>query len=219
MPDLARDVKALLGRYMSPISAKSILDLSVTWADVDLLHLSPDGVARLLAEMDKGIQLYVRRPDLHRECLERLNTLLSSNGDGAAAPREEPRAAIEVRVEDDVVTARNFGRDVCQRLGFSLTIQIQVATAISELARNIIQYAGHGVITIAVVGEERRGIEIVARDEGPGIADLETVLSGSYHSRTGMGIGLLGTKRLMDEFEVRTAPGAGTEVVARMFPA
>jgi serine/threonine-protein kinase RsbT len=217
MNNVAQDVRELLGRYMSPISAKSILDLSVSWSGVDLAQLANGDVERLMAEMDKGIQLYVRRPDLHQECLERLGDLLR-NTDSEPPEQQQTSTRIEVCEEDDIVTARNIGRDLCQQLGFSLTIQIKVATAISELARNIIQYAGHGEIRVATVGDNRRGIEIVSTDRGPGIADVDLILSGLYQSRTGMGIGLLGTKRLMDEFEVNSTPGAGTEVRAVMFP-
>jgi len=218
--NLGQSVRELLARYMSPISAKSILDLSVAWSGVDMARLARDDVERLVAEMDKGIQLYVRKPEEHRDCLLRLAELLRSNG--AASPEREQEPAqhteIEVSDEDDIVTARNFGRDLCQQLGFTLTVQIQIATVVSELARNIVLYAGRGKIIVASIEGARRGVEIRASDEGPGIDDLETILGGGYRSRTGMGIGLLGSKRLMDEFEIETSPETGTEIRTRLFP-
>lgn len=131
-----------------------------------------------------------------------------------------PRA-VPVRCEGDIVLARNVGRDVCRRLGFSLTNQTKVATAISELARNIVLYAGSGQVSISAldggVAGGRVGVEIVAEDQGPGIEDLAAKLAGLHRSRRGLGLGLRGTKRMMDFFEVRTRPGLGTTVTIRMY--
>lgn len=124
---------------------------------------------------------------------------------------------IPIDVEGDIVRARGAGRDICRGLGFAEINQVKVATAISELARNIHQYAGRGVITLKTLGAPRPGIEIVARDAGPGIPDTKLVLSGSYRSRTGMGKGLLGARRLMDAFELVSEPGKGTLVTLRKY--
>jgi serine/threonine-protein kinase RsbT len=124
---------------------------------------------------------------------------------------------IAINVEGDIVRARGAGRDMCRELGLSEINQVKVATAISELARNIFHYAKTGTITLRRLGTPRAGLEIVAVDKGPGIPDLKLVLSGSYKSRTGMGKGLLGARRLVDFFEVDTAPDRGTRVVLRKF--
>lgn len=134
----------------------------------------------------------------------------------AQTSKSEP-IVIPIIAEDDIVRARSRGREVCRSLGFTEINQVKVATAISELARNIFQYAGKGSLTLRIVEGPRRGIEIVAKDEGPGIADVKLVLGGTYKSKSGMGMGLLGTKRLMDHFEVESAPGKGTLVVVRKF--
>lgn len=124
---------------------------------------------------------------------------------------------IEIKVEGDIVRARGAGRDMCRDLGLSEINQVKVATAISELARNIFHYAQTGHITLRRLTTPRAGIEVVATDNGPGIPDLKLVLSGSYKSKTGMGKGLLGARRLVDFFEVDTGPGRGTKVVLRKF--
>jgi serine/threonine-protein kinase RsbT len=124
---------------------------------------------------------------------------------------------IPILVEDDIVRARSAGRDLCREMGFSEINQVKVATGISELARNIFQYAKTGLIVLRRLGAPRPGIEIVARDQGPGIANLQVVLGGGYRSRTGMGKGLLGSRRLMDHFEIDTGPGRGTTVTLRKF--
>jgi serine/threonine-protein kinase RsbT len=124
---------------------------------------------------------------------------------------------IAIKLEGDIVRARGAGRDMCRDLGLSEINQVKVATAISELARNIFHYAKTGNIALRRLTTPRPGIEIVATDQGPGIPDVKLVLSGSYRSRTGMGKGLLGARRLVDFFEVETGPEKGTRVVLRKF--
>lgn len=124
---------------------------------------------------------------------------------------------IAIKVEGDIVRARGAGREMCRDLGLSEINQVKVATAISELARNIFHYAQTGNIALRRLGAPRAGIEIIATDKGPGIPDLKLVLSGNYKSRTGMGKGLLGARRLVDFFEVETGPDKGTRVVLRKY--
>lgn len=124
---------------------------------------------------------------------------------------------ILITVEGDIVRARGAGRDMCRDLGLSEINQVKVATAISELARNIFNYAKTGSISLRRLGPPRPGIEIVATDKGPGIPDIKLVLSGAYKSRTGMGKGLLGARRLVDFFEIDSGPEQGTRVVLRKF--
>jgi serine/threonine-protein kinase RsbT len=124
---------------------------------------------------------------------------------------------IAIKLEGDIVRARGAGRDMCRDLGLSEINQVKVATAISELARNIFHYAKTGNIALKRLSAPRPGIEIIATDQGPGIPDVKLVLSGNYKSRTGMGKGLLGARRLVDFFEVDSAPERGTRVVLRKF--
>jgi serine/threonine-protein kinase RsbT len=113
----------------------------------------------------------------------------------------------------DIVEARRSARQLGEELGFSSTDLTLLATAISEIARNIIVYAGTGEVTLrAVVGNGRLGIEVVARDSGPGIADLELAQQDGYSSGAGLGLGLPGARRLVDEFEIESVPGGGTAV-------
>lgn len=124
---------------------------------------------------------------------------------------------IAIKIEGDIVRARGAGREMCRALGFTEINQVKVATAISELARNIFHYAQTGNIALKKLTSPRVGIEIIATDRGPGIPDLKLVLSGNYQSRTGMGKGLLGSRRLVDFFEVESGPEIGTRVVLRKF--
>jgi serine/threonine-protein kinase RsbT len=124
-------------------------------------------------------------------------------------------SCIGIRADVDIITARQRGRDLGVELGFPKTELALIATAISELARNILTYAGEGEIEVSV--EEsggRRGLVIVARDEGPGIADVSLALQDGYSTSRSLGIGLPGVRRLMDDFEVTSETGAGTVVRA-----
>jgi serine/threonine-protein kinase RsbT len=121
---------------------------------------------------------------------------------------------IPITADADIVLARQKGRELAERIGFSRTDLTFIATAISEVARNITSYAGRGEILFRIVdGDGRRGIVMEARDEGPGIGDLQLALEDGYSTAEGMGLGLPGARRLMDEFEVRSETGMGTTVI------
>ena len=120
---------------------------------------------------------------------------------------------IPIESDADVVTARQRARELAASLALSSTDQTLLATAISEVARNITTYAVRGEVTVEMVENgDRRGIRVVARDEGPGIEDLERALQDGYTTGGGLGIGLPGARRLVDEFDIDSAPGRGTTV-------
>lgn len=123
---------------------------------------------------------------------------------------------IPIRSDLDIVQARQEGRSMAAAIGFNGSDLTVVATAISELARNILKYARVGEILLRPVHQNtRRGILIIARDEGPGIADIQLALRDGYTTSQGLGLGLPGTRRLMDEFEISSTVGKGTTVTAR----
>ncbi|HET9015206.1 MAG TPA: anti-sigma regulatory factor [Thermomicrobiaceae bacterium] len=126
---------------------------------------------------------------------------------------------LPIEGEDDIVLARQTARQVAQGLGFGAVDQSRIATAVSELARNVVRYAtdGRGEVVIRSVVDDagRQGLEVVVIDEGPGIADVAQVMQEGYTSGRGMGMGLPGTRRLMDAMEIDTCPGCGTTVVIR----
>lgn len=120
---------------------------------------------------------------------------------------------VPVRTDADILIARQRARALAQPLGFSSSELTLIATAISEIARNIVSYAGSGAVRLRVVQRgQTRGITIVAQDSGPGIADLERAMEDGYSTSAGLGLGLPGSKRLMDEFNIVSAPGKGTTV-------
>jgi serine/threonine-protein kinase RsbT len=123
--------------------------------------------------------------------------------------------AVCVRIQSsaDIVTARQEGRSMAATLGFTNTTLTIIATAISEVARNIVEYAKEGEICIAPVGNGMvTGVQIVARDQGPGIVDLETAMRDGYSTSKSLGMGLPGARRLMDQFEISSVIGQGTTI-------
>ncbi len=119
---------------------------------------------------------------------------------------------VDVRYERDIVLARQRARLISEHLGFDVQDQTRIATAISELARNAYGYGGAGMVTFALEG---RALVVVVEDHGPGISQIDAILAGTYRSVTGMGIGITGAQRLMDEFVVETELGKGTRITTR----
>jgi serine/threonine-protein kinase RsbT len=121
--------------------------------------------------------------------------------------------SLPLRTEHDIVLARQSVRKLSQELTFSLVDQTKIVTAASELARNTVIYGGGGVLTWEVLHDgTRKGLRLTFKDEGPGIPNLELAMMDGWSSGTGLGMGLSGTKRLVNEFEIESQPGSGTRV-------
>jgi signal transduction histidine kinase/CheY-like chemotaxis protein len=126
---------------------------------------------------------------------------------------KRPILTLELRFEHDLVLSRQRTRQIAALLGFSPAEQTRLSTAVSEIARNAFRYAGGGSLTFTVDGTVPQVFFITVADHGPGIGNLEEILEGRYTSTTGMGLGLVGARRLMDHFAVEAAAGGGTRVV------
>jgi serine/threonine-protein kinase RsbT len=132
---------------------------------------------------------------------------------------DERELAISIASDADVVTARQQARQLAGEVELSSTDQTLLATAISEVARNITAYAKRGEVLLSVVSDSngRRGIRVIARDQGPGIENIELALQDGYTSGTGLGLGLPGARRLVDDFAIESKPGQGTTVTLVMW--
>ena len=123
---------------------------------------------------------------------------------------------IQIEREIDIIAARQAGRQLAGQLGFSSTDQTLIATAISEVARNILIYAEKGEITLGQVSDgPRTGIQVVAADTGPGIENVELALRDGYSTKNSLGLGLPGARRLMDDFALASELGRGTRVTMK----
>ena len=132
------------------------------------------------------------------------------------ARMQNKKKRVEISEEVNIVEAASEAMIFAQIAGFTLVGQHMVATAVSELARNIYLYAMKGEVTIRVLEREtNKGIEIVAEDNGPGIADIGAAMKDHFSTSDGLGLGLPGVKRLMDEFRINTKPGVGTKITVR----
>lgn len=128
--------------------------------------------------------------------------------------RQEERVTVSDR--SDIITARERARFLAAQAGFSASELTLITTALSEIARNVLEHAGRGEVSLSVLQNgTKNGVKIVVTDQGPGISDVAQAMQDGYSSRAGMGIGLAGSKRLMDEFEIRTYIGHGTTVTMK----
>ena len=123
------------------------------------------------------------------------------------------REVVDLGRSEDVLKARRQARALASNVGFGLVDQTKIVTAVSELARNTVTHGGGGTAVFEVVANgTRRGLRIVFRDQGPGIADIDQALRDGYTTAVGLGLGLGGSRRLMNDFEISSFPGKGTTV-------
>ena len=166
----------------------------------------------VLLALSSGDRRRQREVDAARHLLEcdlcaRLSEPLMERGQA-----RDDEIRIPIQGDGDIVAARQAARELASRLGFSKTDLTLIATAVSEVARNIVRFAGLGEIVVELLDQPRRGVRVVAMDTGPGIADVEQALTDGYSTYHGLGLGLPGARRLMDEFAIMTEIGRGTTV-------
>lgn len=123
--------------------------------------------------------------------------------------------SVSINSERDVVGAREQARKMALEVGFKGTDLTLIATAVSELARNIVQYAKRGEVVVEQVEAGRRGLMVIARDTGPGISDINRAMQDGYSTGGGLGLGLPGAKRLMDDFHIVSEMGKGTTITMK----
>jgi len=199
-------ISELLARYLSSVNAESILARALREAQVDATKMTMDDLERLVPRIEHGIRLFVA-PDRQAMIRAELDELTKASTH--IAPE-----TLTVRAEADISSARMRARELCESLRARAVTTQKIATIVSELARNIVNYTPGGRIELALVPGPIRKLRIVAIDSGNGIANLEEIMAGRYRSRTGLGKGLLGVKRLSDQFDVKTdAKGTRVEVV------
>lgn len=204
--------------YVGTIVARSIMQTAAASNNVDLNQMSEADLLKIIPTLENGIRAFNNDPGQVDACLAELRAMVPefSVADPVSSGLVTP-VRVEIHEEYDVVLVRSQSMTLCDELGFSSSEKVKVTTVASELARNIVQYVGNGHVDFSRIIGGRPGIEIHAVDRGPGITDIDTVLSGGYVSKTGMGMGLIGARRLMDDFEIKTGPGQGTEVIARKY--
>jgi serine/threonine-protein kinase RsbT len=198
---------AVLGRHLSTINAENVLSRAVRDSRLIPGALTSGDVQRLVPAIERGLRLFLPTGTAGT-VVEELQR--------AFKPTEPPQPRrVAIRTEADISEARLAARVMCDLLGARRIVVQKVATVVSELARNAFMYAGGGDIELVPSVGARPRLVVRAVDSGPGIGNLDEVLSGRYRSRTGLGAGLLGTKRLVDRFDIATGP-TGTRVEAEV---
>jgi serine/threonine-protein kinase RsbT len=181
----------------------------------------------VMTELENSVRLFARRNSveliascaraLGAEALAGMGGTPAAAGTAAGAAQTAPATTkrLPIEQEKDIATARLEAWSESVRIGLSKFTSVKVATAVSELARNIVFYAGKGIVELRAVRDERgAGLQITAIDQGPGIDSkkLQEIWGGTYKSQRGMGKGLVAVKKLVDEFNLDTVPGRGTTV-------
>jgi serine/threonine-protein kinase RsbT len=201
-PAYEQILRVLLG-YLSAMNAEGLLLRALREVDLAPERFHLDDLPDLVPSIERRARLYV---DPSR--LSRLRAEIAA----LSADRPSRRSRLmPIRQESDISTARIAAKGVCEAAGARSFVSHKVATIVSELARNIVHYTPGGTIELSVRRDEPPGFTIVALDQGPGIANLAEVLAGRHRSRTGLGRGLLGAKRLSDRFQIDSGP-QGTRI-------
>ena len=202
-------VQHILMGHLAPMNARSVLNRALRRSNLSIETLTDQNLSVLLPELKHGIRLFLQL-DQQNDVWSQLVTL--SGIVELPAPVE-----IQIKQESDITQARFVARSMCETVGANgLTVQ-KCATIVSELARNIACYTAGGSLRLAMRDGPPRSLKILALDGGPGIPHLNSVLSGTYKSRTGLGRGLLGVKRLADDFTIQSnINGTRVEAVVSM---
>lgn len=221
MKTVEKEIGAILSGTISSITQRSIFNRLGGLATTPVIQLTASDRATIMQELENSVRLFARSnsAQLIAACAKALNpgsgpAIGSSAAPQAAAVIAPKKLAIEQ--EKDIATARLEAWSEAVRIGLSKFSSVKVATAVSELARNIVFYAGKGTVELRSLKDERgvAGLQIIASDQGPGIppAKLDEIWAGTYKSQRGMGKGLVAVKKLVDDFQLDTRPGVGTTV-------
>lgn len=204
-----REVVTLLERYLSPLNVRAMLGRALRERNVTADRFRRSDLPKITPNLQRGLGLFLSGTE-RDQALRELNDLCERN-----APRSQAPSRMSITSEADISTVRNEARRMCELAGTtSFTLQ-KVTTIVSELARNIVSYANRGELEITLQQGRERRISITASDHGPGIPNLDVIMSGRYRSKTGLGRGLLGTKRLADQFAIETG-ASGTTIKAEV---
>jgi serine/threonine-protein kinase RsbT len=195
--------------YLSAINARSLVRRALEKCGNAHGNVTAANLPEVINGLRAVSHLFVGR-EHHAEMFTRLEALAAQREGNAVARRE----LIAVQTEGDIVVARSRARELCEAIGANASATHKVATVVSELARNIVSYTRGGSIEL-LPQPSGRAIVVRAKDSGPGIRNLDEILSGKYRSSTGLGLGIAGSKRLSTSFDIRTG-NEGTTIEATL---
>lgn len=206
MRSISEQVVSRLGQYVSPLNASALVKRAHEQTGIVGEPRSAADRLRLMSAIETSLGFFIAEPHARTRALVDIRALL------ALDPLETPKAErFDVRTEDDVSVVRSAGRRIAETIGANGFSSQKVTTIVSELARNIVSYTSGGEIRLAAARTPKAMVSIAARDDGKGIPNLDEILRGAYRSRTGLGRGILGCKRLADRFEIDSS-ASGTRI-------
>jgi serine/threonine-protein kinase RsbT len=208
MTDLHATLIELLARHVSPIIARSIVTRALREYRLEPARLTREDLHALRSRLASGLRVFTEQ-----SAVDAFSTEISALAGVNATARET--VTINVKTERDLADALSMTRRICDKWRVRVLARQRVATVVSELARNIVIYTPGGVVELIPIEGPRPRVLIRATDAGPGITNLDEVMGGTYKSKTGLGKGLLGSKRLADRFEIRSGR-SGTIVEAEL---
>jgi serine/threonine-protein kinase RsbT len=227
MKTVETEVGAILAGTISAITQRSIFNRLGGLAARPIQQLTAQDRLAIMAELESSVRLFARRnsAELIASCAQALAGSVPGSGAGTGSAASQAAAAaadavgntkrLAIDQEKDIATARLEAWSEAVRIGLSKFTSVKVATAVSELARNIVFYGGKGFVELKSTKDDRGPtLQIVASDKGPGIEPrkLDEIWAGTYKSQRGMGKGLVAVKKLVDDFHLDTGPGRGTTV-------
>lgn len=198
-----QQILEVLVKHLSPSNAEGTLMRSMREANLRADTFALTDVQKLLPSLERRIRLYVD-PARHARISQELGEL------GGGKPSRSTRTLV-VKTEADISEVRRVAKSICDGSGARSFITHKVVTIVSELARNIVHYTPGGTIEVGVIRDKPPRCSILAIDNGPGIPNLEEITSGRYKSKTGMGRGIIGVKRLAERFKINPGP-PGTRI-------
>ena len=204
-----------LASFLNLTAARSLISLGMTTANVDIDNMQPGDNLRLLRELENLVRLCLRDPTEQKHCVHALSDIIRPIKGMTGTSKK--CAEVPIITESDVITARGLSWDMCKEIGFSPADQIKLATAVSDLARNIVQFGGRGKIVLTALSGAKPGLEVLARDDGPVVDNVDFVLAKQSRPKIGIGRSLARTKTLVDDLEITSKGRDGTEVTARKY--
>jgi len=201
-------ILSVLEKHVSRVTARGVLDLSLQSAGIRREQLLDQHLPRVLPRVIRGVQVFTQGA-AHAALRRDLMAL-------EPAPEYVPPDLVPITQERDISSARSLAREMCERMGTTSFATQKVATIVSELARNIVSYTPGGSLELVPSRSPQPRILIRALDKGSGIPQLSEILAGRYRSRSGLGKGILGSKRLADRFDIQTGP-SGTRIEAEVY--
>jgi serine/threonine-protein kinase RsbT len=215
--DSAPALLAALEQNFAPLVARTLLMVARRRAGCRTDAIRSSHLASVVRAIEESLPAYVADAQRRRMCEDAVRaTLGRTDSPGRPAASTAP-TRLPVNSDADLRLVTDTVRTLSRQLGMSVLDQTKIMTASAELARNMLQYAHSGEFNFWVLDRPRKGLGISAVDRGPGIPDIAKVMAPGYVSRTGMGIGLQGAKRLVDEFEIDSSVARGTSVMLRKY--